>query len=169
MEAAIGAGIETIKAINIIIGDLRSTPAIVQRIMSKSAQLRGLLEALQRKSQTQILSDAGTKGWLEQQHHCNRTLRRIEDILEEYAKGSTAKVPILSAITFEFGPKGELIEHMKDLEDSVKNFIWHSKIVQPGPKAGFMEPPQRRDNLPSRNQAPAMSLSQFVQKQTGSL
>ncbi|CZR59488.1 uncharacterized protein PAC_09380 [Phialocephala subalpina] len=46
MESAINVGIETIKAINVLITNLRSTPDLVQRISSQSQQLSIMLGAL---------------------------------------------------------------------------------------------------------------------------
>ena len=50
MDSAINVSIETIKAITILITDLRSTPDLVQRISTQSQQLSIMLGALHRRS-----------------------------------------------------------------------------------------------------------------------
>jgi hypothetical protein len=119
MESAISVSIEAIKAILIIITDLRSTPDLVQKISSQSEQLSIMLGALHRKSQNCVLRDADMKDWLKHQTICNTTLRKIENLLEDYVKGSIARVPILRVAKFQFRPKKELSGLIEDLEKCV--------------------------------------------------
>ena len=128
MDSAINVSIETIKAITVLITDLRSTPGLVQRISSQSQQLSIMLGALHRKSQIHILRDADMKDWLKHQRICNTTLRKIENLLEDYAKGSMARVPILRAAQFQLGPKKELSGLMEDLEKCVQFLVSFAEV-----------------------------------------
>jgi hypothetical protein len=130
MDPAINIGIETIKAINVLITNLRSTPDLVQRISSQSQQLNIMLGALHRKSQIHILRDADMKDWLEHQRICNMTLRKIENLLEDYAKGSTGRVPILCVAKFQLGPQKELSGLMEDLEKCVQYFVSFAEVMK---------------------------------------
>jgi hypothetical protein len=128
MDSTINVSIETIKAITVLITDLRSTPGLVQRISSQSQQLSIMLGALHRKSQIHILRDADMKDWLKHQRICNTTLRKIENLLEDYAKGSMARVPILRAAQFQLGPNKELSGLMEDLEKCVQFFVSFAEV-----------------------------------------
>jgi hypothetical protein len=66
--------------------------------------------------------------WLDYLKSWNATLSRIEDILAKYARGSTARVPILNALMFEFGPKGKLSELIATLEKYVEVFVSFSGL-----------------------------------------
>ena len=128
MDSAINVSIEAIKAITILITDLRSTPDLVQRISTQSQQLSIMLGALHRRSQIHILRDADMKDWLKHQKICNTTLRKIENLLEDYAKGSIARVPILCAAKFQLGPKKELSGLIGDLEKCVQFFVSFAEV-----------------------------------------
>ncbi|KAF4635921.1 hypothetical protein G7Y89_g2158 [Cudoniella acicularis] len=165
MDQAIGASLEIIKAIHLIVSSLQKTPDFVETISSHAQQLCSILEALHRKSETQVLDDEEMKAWLTQQLICNTMLCRIKDILDRYARGTTGKFPLLNLTRFQFGGDREkLMVHMEDLKDFVRVFVVLSGMVlSEAPSEQALQPNNNSHVI--RRKEPAMSISQIVQMQ----
>ena len=122
------SSIELIKAINTIIQSLKDTPLIIQTIHDQVNQITHQLTHLQRESQTRILPRDLRDAWLGYQQTCDRTLKRVQEILCSYATGLKTKLAVFNNAKFQYlGGKEELDGLLRPLRECNDYFIWLSE------------------------------------------
>ncbi|MAD86740.1 MAG: hypothetical protein CL912_27600 [Deltaproteobacteria bacterium] len=119
---------ELIKGINTTIKDLKGTPLIFQTIHDQVNQITHQLNHLQRESQTRILPQDLREAWLGYQQTCNRTLKRVLEILCSYATGNKTKLAVFNNNKFQYmGGKEELDGLLRPLRECNNYFTWLSE------------------------------------------
>lgn len=122
MEVVSVVLLDIIKSILAIIKGIRKMPNFLRKLRDMVSSKDNMLRSLYRKSRLYILSGNDLTDWLAEETACKRILRRMEVILGDYVRQIPSRWRLPLDTLFYFGPRKELRELQKDLEESMQSF-----------------------------------------------
>ncbi|PVH80819.1 hypothetical protein DL98DRAFT_588144 [Cadophora sp. DSE1049] len=156
MESAIGIGLETVKALVVLIQDVQSLPDFIADIRDTAHQFRGILDNSSDLLKIRYLNAKQFDDMLSSQKICIEHLQAITEILRCYFKTKSGRLSIPGGLKFVLGRKKDLSSHMAKL--ACHTGLLGTLIDQLRANA-----PERSSSPPiPQTQKPVMSIDQYA-------